>query len=67
MIDYYRAAVRLGSKQEIRPISAPTLVIWGQGDRYLGPKLAEPHVEDVPNLTGSSAARRVPLGPSRRG
>jgi epoxide hydrolase 4 len=50
MIDYYRAAVRLGSKQEIRPISAPTLVIWGEGDRYLGPKLAEPHREDVPNL-----------------
>ena len=50
MIDYYRAAVRLGSKQEIRPISAPTLVIWGQGDRYLGRKLAEPHHEDVPNL-----------------
>ena len=35
---------------EIRPVSAPTLVIWGQGDRYLGPKLAEPHHEDVPNL-----------------
>jgi pimeloyl-ACP methyl ester carboxylesterase len=51
MIDYYRAAVRLSSKQdEARPISAPTLVIWGQGDRYLGPKLAEPHHEDVPNL-----------------
>jgi epoxide hydrolase 4 len=50
MIDYYRAAVRLGSKQEIRPVSAPTLVIWGQGDRYLGPKLAEPQHEDVPNL-----------------
>ncbi len=50
MIDYYRAAVRLGSKQEIRPVSAPTLVIWGQGDRYLGRKLAEPHHEDVPNL-----------------
>ncbi len=51
MIDYYRAAVRLSSKQgEPRPISAPTLVIWGQGDRYLGPKLAEPHNEDVPNL-----------------
>jgi pimeloyl-ACP methyl ester carboxylesterase len=50
LIDYYRAAVRLGSKQEIRPISAPTLVIWGQGDRYLGRKLAEPHHEDVPNL-----------------
>jgi pimeloyl-ACP methyl ester carboxylesterase len=51
MIDYYRAAVRLSSKQgELRPISAPTLVIWGQGDRYLGPKLAEPHHDDVPNL-----------------
>jgi pimeloyl-ACP methyl ester carboxylesterase len=50
MVDYYRAAVRLGSKQELRPISAPTLVIWGQGDRYLGRKLAEPHHEDVPNL-----------------
>ena len=50
MIDYYRAAVRLGSKQEVRTVTAPTLVIWGQGDRYLGPKLAEPHQEDVPNL-----------------
>src|SRR6187551_1613952 len=43
IIDYYRAAVRLGSKQEVRTISAPTLVIWGEGDRYLGRKLAEPH------------------------
>src|SRR4051794_1282732 len=50
IIDYYRAAVRLGSKQEVRPISAPTLVIWGQRDRYLGRKLAEPHHDDVPNL-----------------
>jgi epoxide hydrolase 4 len=51
MIDYYRAAVRLSSKQgELPPVTAPTLVIWGQGDRYLGPKLAEPHHEDVPNL-----------------
>ena len=50
IIDYYRVAVRLGSKQKVRTISAPTLVIWGQGDRYLGPTLAEPHQEDVPNL-----------------
>ena len=50
IIDYYRAAVRLGSKQAVLPITAPTLVIWGQGDRYLGPTLAEPHHEDVPNL-----------------
>jgi pimeloyl-ACP methyl ester carboxylesterase len=51
MIDYYRAAVRLSSKQgELGPISAPTMVIWGQRDRYLGRQLAEPHHEDVPNL-----------------
>jgi epoxide hydrolase 4 len=52
IINYYRAAVR-GSKKaqaEIRPIAAPTLVIWGQRDRYLGPKLAEPDHDDVPNL-----------------
>jgi pimeloyl-ACP methyl ester carboxylesterase len=50
MIDYYRAAVRLGSKQKVLPISARTLVIWGQDDRYLGADLAEPHKDDVPNL-----------------
>jgi epoxide hydrolase 4 len=49
MINYYRSAVR-GPSQQVRPISAPTLVIWGQRDRYLGPQLAEPHREDVPNL-----------------
>ena len=32
------------------PRLGATLVIWGQGDRYLGPKLAEPHHDDVPNL-----------------
>src|SRR4051812_48473220 len=51
MLDSYRAAVRLSSKQPaLGPISAPPLVIWGRGDRYLGRKLAEPHQEDVPNL-----------------
>jgi pimeloyl-ACP methyl ester carboxylesterase len=35
---------------EIRPIEAPTLVIWGDRDAYLGQTLAEPHEEDVPNL-----------------
>jgi epoxide hydrolase 4 len=49
MVDYYRAAVRLGSG-EVRPVSAPTLVIWGQRDRYLGESLAEPHHDDVPDL-----------------
>jgi epoxide hydrolase 4 len=53
MIDYYRRSVRQSQKKAaaaLRPISAPTLVIWGQRDRYLGPTLAEPHREDVPNL-----------------
>jgi pimeloyl-ACP methyl ester carboxylesterase len=53
MINYYRASVRKSPKRakaELRPISAPTLVIWGQRDRYLGPKLAEPDRDDVPNL-----------------
>jgi pimeloyl-ACP methyl ester carboxylesterase len=53
MINYYRCSVRASQKEAkaaIRPISAPTLVIWGQRDRYLGPTLAEPHRDDVPNL-----------------
>ena len=52
IINYYRAAVK-ESKQvqaQLRPIAAPTLVIWGERDRYLGPKLAEPDRDDVPNL-----------------
>jgi pimeloyl-ACP methyl ester carboxylesterase len=53
MINYYRSSVRTSPKTaeaQIRPISAPTLVIWGQKDRFLGPELAEPEHEDVPNL-----------------
>ena len=53
MINYYRASVRQSPKQaeaQLRPISAPTLVIWGQDDAYLGPDLAEPDRDDVPNL-----------------
>jgi epoxide hydrolase 4 len=45
--------VRQSPKQaeaQLRRISAPTLVIWGQRDRYLGPKLAEAERDDVPNL-----------------
>jgi pimeloyl-ACP methyl ester carboxylesterase len=53
MIDYYRSSVRTPPKKAeaaIRPIKAPTLVIWGQDDRYLGQELAEPDHDDVPNL-----------------
>jgi epoxide hydrolase 4 len=53
MINYYRSSVRQSPKRaaaQLRPISAPTMVIWGQRDRYLGPELAEPDHDDVPNL-----------------
>jgi pimeloyl-ACP methyl ester carboxylesterase len=53
MINYYRASVRQSPKKaeaELRPISAPTLVNWGEDDQYLGPDLAEPDHDDVPNL-----------------
>ena len=53
MINYYRSSVRQSPKraeEQIRPVLAPTLVIWGQADRYLGPELAEPDHDDVPNL-----------------
>src|SRR6202034_1137853 len=53
MINYYRSSVRTPPKQAeaaLRPIKAPTLVIWGERDRYLGPELAEPDHDDVPNL-----------------
>ncbi len=52
MINYYRSSVRQskGAEAALRPVSAPTLVIWGQDDAYLGPELAEPEHDDVPNL-----------------
>ncbi len=53
MINYYRSSVRQSQKKAeaaLRPILAPTLVIWGERDRYLGPDLAEPDHGDVPNL-----------------
>ena len=50
MINYYRCSVRKQSKDPIVPISAPTLLIWGQEDRYLGPGVREPDRTDVPGL-----------------
>ena len=53
MINYYRSSVRTPAKKAeaaIHPIKAPTLVIWGQRDGYLGQELAEPEHDDVPNL-----------------
>src|SRR5689334_1258524 len=53
MINYYRSSVRQNQKEAVaalRPVKAPTLVIWGQQDHYLGPELAEPDHDDVPNM-----------------
>jgi pimeloyl-ACP methyl ester carboxylesterase len=53
MLNYYRAVFRQSPRRaeaRIRPIVAPTLVIWGERDRYLGVELAEPDRADVPNL-----------------
>jgi pimeloyl-ACP methyl ester carboxylesterase len=53
MIAYYRALFRQSPKRaqaRLRPVTAPTRVIWGEHDRYLGASLAEPPRADVPQL-----------------
>ena len=53
MVNYYRAVFRTAPKRvemRLRPVAAPTRVIWGERDRYLGAELAEPDRADVPNL-----------------
>jgi pimeloyl-ACP methyl ester carboxylesterase len=52
MIHYYRAAVRDSFAQRGKRralITCPVLVLWGDGDRYLGTELAEPPVHLVPD------------------
>jgi pimeloyl-ACP methyl ester carboxylesterase len=44
-INYYRAAVRaspLAQAHTLRRVDIPTLIVWGDQDRYLGRELAEP-------------------------
>jgi pimeloyl-ACP methyl ester carboxylesterase len=53
MIDWYRALFR-GSgrlRSSLRRIEAPTLVLWGDRDRYLSRPVSEPAREWVPDLT----------------
>ncbi|NMO57550.1 alpha/beta hydrolase [Actinoplanes sp. TBRC 11911] len=62
MINYYRSSVRQsqkGAAEALRPVQAPTLVIWGERDHYLGPDLAEPDPDDVPHL---DRVERLPEG-----
>ena len=52
-LNYYRATMQsnpLAQQSNFRPIQHPTLVIWGMGDRALGPELAEPERRWVPEF-----------------
>jgi epoxide hydrolase 4 len=52
-INYYRAAVRanlVAQVQTLRRVDIPTLIIWGDQDRYLGRALAEPDRGWVPDV-----------------
>ena len=53
MLNYYRAISRTSPRSimsAMKPIQAPTRVIWGERDRYVGAELAEPDPRDVPHL-----------------
>jgi len=50
-INYYRALFRgPPRKEDMRPIDLPTLLIWGERDRYLGIRLTEGLEAWVPDL-----------------
>jgi pimeloyl-ACP methyl ester carboxylesterase len=51
-LNYYRAAFRLRKQRATfqRPVAAPTLVIWGDRDAYLGPRLTEGLQQWVPHV-----------------
>jgi pimeloyl-ACP methyl ester carboxylesterase len=59
MIHYYRAALRRGVRARSRRVSVPTLIIWGDADRFLVPELAtdsarecdDVRVEPIPDAT----------------
>src|SRR4029453_6484665 len=58
-INYYRAAFRtnpLAQVHTLRRVDIPTLVIWGDQDRYLGRELAEPDPAWVPEARGERIA-----------
>jgi pimeloyl-ACP methyl ester carboxylesterase len=52
-INYYRAAVRRNpftTSRDLTDISAPTLLIWGERDRYLDVRLTQGLEQWVPNV-----------------
>jgi epoxide hydrolase 4 len=53
MINYYRALCHVPSelRRSVRPVTAPTLVIWGERDPYLGIGMIEGLDRWVPNVS----------------
>ncbi|HEX5269697.1 MAG TPA: alpha/beta fold hydrolase [Gemmataceae bacterium] len=52
-LNYYRALFRGGlrrAREQVRPVTAPTLLLWGEQDRYLTPRLTEGLEPWVPDL-----------------
>ncbi len=53
MLNYYRAALREGprtAEERLRRVDAPTLVIWGEPDPFLGSEYAAPGADLVPDV-----------------
>jgi pimeloyl-ACP methyl ester carboxylesterase len=50
MLNWYRAIFRPGGGVRTRRALAPTLVLWGERDRYLGPELALPRHDLAPDM-----------------
>jgi len=52
-LNYYRALLRQSPRtaaHSIQRVETPTLLIWGEQDRYLGPRLSEGLEKWVPNI-----------------
>ena len=52
-MNFYRAAVRrnpLRTVRDVRPTVCPTMIVWGERDSYLTPRLTEGLERWVPNL-----------------
>ncbi|HZU82767.1 MAG TPA: alpha/beta hydrolase [Polyangiaceae bacterium] len=49
MVNWYRAMFRPNTAVALKATQAPTLVLWGTADPYLGASLAQPNAALVPN------------------